>query len=133
MQIEKSKIALELLKNSSIFMLRFNISYGNIMKTFLEDYLKKIDSGEKLNEDLLDFDSCVEYMRKCCFDITGWMLWEKSTSYSYCHFYCFYNESTKKAFDLVVLNGEVTPRYIASGNEEDANTIEEAIEKYEME
>lgn len=116
--MDKRKIGLELLKNSP----------GN-MKTFLEVYLEKTDSGEKLNNDLSDFDTCVEYIKKCCFDITGWMLWEMPTSYSY----CFYNESTNKAFDLVVCNSEVIPRYIGAGNEEDANSIEEAIEKCELE
>ena len=116
MPIDKRKIGLELLKNSP----------GN-MKTFLEDYLKKTESGEKLNGDLSDFDTCVEYIKKCCFDITGWMLWEMPSCYSI----CFYNECTNKSFDLAVWNGEITPRYIASGNEEDASTIEEAIAKNE--
>lgn len=36
-------------------------------------------------------------------------------------------------FDLAAFeDGEVIPRYISNGNEEDANSIQEAIENYDI-
>ncbi|MFF5400386.1 hypothetical protein ACFY5J_23760 [Peribacillus butanolivorans] len=50
----------------------------------------------------------------------------------YCH--CFWNEHSKKSFDLAVWNlGEVIPRYLDSEhNEKDAKTIQEVITAIRM-
>lgn len=121
--MEKMKIASELLTNST------NI----YIKKFIDDYIKnigKIENNKCEDESLVRFDNCISYIKEKEFDIIGWMLFEIPIFYSH----CFWNMSKKKAFDLAVWDiGEVIPRYLDSNsNEQDANTIQDAIEKYDI-
>lgn len=111
--------------------LRNNTTNMNLKK-FIDEYISKIKDIESKKCDidaveLIRFDNCVYYIKSVNFDITGWMLFEIPIFYSH----CFYNEKTKQCFDLAVWDiGQVIPRYIDSGNEQDTKTIQEAIEKY---
>lgn len=118
----KMQIASELLKNST------NIYIQNLIDKYIEN-IHVIENNKCENEELIRFDNCISYIKKVGFDIIDWMLFEIPIFYSY----CFWNKKTKKAFDLAVWNiGEVIPRYLDCGaNEQDAKTIQEAIEKYD--
>lgn len=99
------------------------------MREFLSDYMDEIkDHANDMDVAYARFDSCIDYIMESGFDMHGWGLWEIPIFYSH----CFWNKTEKKAFDLAVWDiGKVIPRYIKNGNEEDAASIEEAIEKYD--
>lgn len=124
---------------------------GNMLKNqsstlILEGYIANIQYLKKTkDEELLKLDKCLQYLIDKQFNVTNWQLYSIPTNY----LYCFFNEEKKQAFDLAVFiygernmeflhdyilqNGEVIPRYLDSrANENDASTIEEAIQKYDM-
>ena len=83
------------------------------------------------NEEILRFDKCISYIKEVDFDINNWMLFEIPIEYAH----CFWNETTKKAFDLDIfmVDGEVIPTYLDNkSNEQEVKTIDEAIEKYDI-
>lgn len=119
--MDKLKIAKELFNNTS----------NEYLKVFISNYIlimEELENGYDGDEDLIRFHNCISYIEKEKFNITGWMLQE--IPIFYCH--CFWNEHSKKSFDLAVWNlGEVIPRYLDSEiNERDAKTIQEAIDNY---
>lgn len=122
--MEKIEIARELLKNTT----------NKYNKVFIKDYIRilEIDDIKKCHdEDLLRFDKCISYMKEVGFDINGWMLFEIPIEYAH----CFWNETTKEAFDLDIfeVDVEVIPTYLDNrSNEQEAKTIQEAIEKYDI-
>lgn len=120
--MEKVEIARELLKNTT----------NKFIKIFIKEYIDILETNsikKCSNNMLLKFDKCISFIKDACFDINGWMLFEIPIEYAY----CFWNEETKKAFDLDIfeVNGEVIPTYLDNkSNEQSAITIDEAIEKY---
>lgn len=119
--MDKLSIAEELKMNST------NI----YIKHFLDDYTYLLQLDKPfIEEDYIRLDNCIEYISKSEFDIKGWLLWEIPIFYSHCFLYKDYS----KAFDLAVWDiGEVIPRYLDdSACEQDAKSISEAIEKYDM-
>lgn len=123
----KLEIAKELLNNTKNFYL----------KNFIEEYItnfNKIQDKDRyvLEElDLLEykiFDRCIEYIEQYKFDINGWGLLQILYSVNY----AFYNENRKEGFDLFLDDRDIiTPTYIDNNhNDNAANSIEEAIEKY---
>jgi len=120
--MEKLQIANELLKNTT----------NNDILEVIKNYIQNIDALEQLkcnNKELIRLDNCISYIKEVDFDISGWMLFEIPIFYSH----CFWNKNTKKAFDLVVWHiGEIIVRYLdTEANEQDAKTIQEAIDKYD--
>ena len=97
------------------------------MREFISDYINEIRTHTNdMDVAYARFDCCIDYIMESGFDMHGWGLWEIPIFYSH----CFWNKTEKKAFDLAVWDiGEVIPRYIKDGNEHDASSIEEAIEK----
>lgn len=122
--MEKIEISLELLKNTT----------NKYNKDFIKEYimiLKIADIKNCNNEEILRFDKCISYIKEVDFDINGWMLFEIPIDYAH----CFWNETTKQAFDLDIfkVDGEVIPTYLDNNsNEQEAKTIHEAIEKYDI-
>ena len=120
--MKKKEIARKKIKNTT------NIC----MQKFINKYISNIrilEDGECKNKELIRFHNCISYIKDAKFDISGWKLHEIPIFYAH----CFWNENKEKAFDLAVWDiGEVIPRYLDSeANEQDASTIEEAIEKYD--
>ena len=75
----------------------------------------------------IDFDKCLEYIVISNFNIKEWCLLEIPLS----NIYTFYNANRKNYFDLIVYNDNVNPQYLdENSNTSDANSIQEAIEKY---
>lgn len=118
----KVEIANELLKNST------SVYQKELIKKYIES-IDKLDN-KCINKELIRFDNCISYFLDEKFDITGWMLFDIPIFYSH----CFWNTKSKQAFDLAVWNiGEIIPRYLDSeADEQDAKTIQEAIEKYDV-
>ncbi|MDZ4994420.1 hypothetical protein GNF80_15845 [Clostridium perfringens] len=122
----KLEIAKELLANTK------NINFKN----FIEKYINNFNEIQnKNNEELetlglfeyINFDRCIEYINNSNFNISEWCLWEIPLS----NIYTFYNENRKNYFDLIVYNDNVNPQYLDENyNTSDANSIQEAIEKY---
>lgn len=119
--MDKIKIAETILENTT------NV----YMREFISDYINEIKTQPKhMDVTYARFDCCIDYIMESGFEIRGWGLWEIPIFYSH----CFWNKQEKKAFDLAVWDiGKVIPRYIKNGNEEDAASIQEAIEKYDYE
>lgn len=125
--MKKLEIAKELLKNTKNIHLKFFI------KEYINNFNEIQSKNNKVFEELdlfeyIYFDKCIEYINQSKFDITGWCLWEIPFS----NLYLFYNENTKKSFDLIVKDEKnIFPSYIdENSNEIKANSIQEAIEKY---
>lgn len=116
----KISIARELLKNTK--------SIG--LEEFIQEYIEGVEANKEKQfiDCLMRFDTCIKYIEKANFDITGWCLWEIPIEYSY----VFFHKEQNKMFDLAVFaDGKITPRFLnADAGEEDANSIEEAIEGY---
>ena len=114
-------IANELLKNS-----------GNIyIKAFIKEYIFNLPMLERnMCEDmaLIRLHSCITYLEKVNFDVTGWMLFEIPIYSSY----CFLNENSNGFFDLSISDvRNVVPQYLdTNGYLQDAATVELAINKY---
>lgn len=123
----KIEIAKELYENTEVFRLKDLIDDYIINRNrYIETQISK--GNRKKHEQLITLDQCIHYINKEKFDIRGWQLLEIFKDYSY----AFYNFRTGKKFELTVSeNGNVIPRYISKGNEEDAKSIQEAIEKYD--
>lgn len=122
--MEKIQIANTLLKNT----------INKYLQGFIKEYILNIEAIEQRkceNETFVRFDNCISYLKEVDFNITDWMLFEIPIFYSH----CFWNTNTKQAFDLAVWDiGKVMPRYLDSrANEQNAKTIQEAIEKYNTE
>lgn len=120
--MKKMQIANELLKNST------NIYIQSFIRKYIEN-IDVIENNKCEDKALIRLDNCVSYIKEVGFDISNWALVEIPIFYSH----CFWNKETRKAFDLAVWDiGEVIPRYLDSEvNEQDAKTIQEAIEKYD--
>ncbi|EGT0000203.1 hypothetical protein I9Y31_002496 [Clostridium perfringens] len=122
----KLDIAKELLKNTK------NIN----LKNFIEEYINNFDEIQnKNNKDLetldlfeyINFDKCIEYIDNSKFNIKEWCLWEIPLA----NIYTFHNKNMKDYFDLIVYNDNVNPQYLDENyNTSDADSIQEAIEKY---
>ncbi|WP_260457812.1 hypothetical protein [Clostridium sp. K04] len=116
----KLEIAKELLNNTKNIYLRL----------FIEKYITNFNEIQSKNNSLLeylDFDKCIEYIDKSKFDITEWGLWEIPLS----NIYIFYNKNSKQLFDLIIDDKNIIPAYIdEKSNSINANSIQEAIEKY---
>lgn len=119
-QYNNEQIASELLKNSGKF-------YKEVIENYL-DHLQEIEQGHCKDIELLRLHDCISYIRSVGFEIKGWMLWQIPTFYSH----VFRNAKKNEWFDLAVWDiGEVIPRYLCErANEQDAKTIQEAIERY---
>lgn len=122
----KLDIAKELLKNTkNIYLKRFIEKYINNFNEIQNKnnkVLEELDLFEYIN-----FDKCIEYINQSKFDITGWHLLEIPLS----NIYTFYNKKRNEDFDLVVYKDNVIPQYLDENyNIYDANSIQEAIEKY---
>lgn len=121
--IKKIQIANELLKNTT------NIPLQDFIKHYIMIERNDIMNEYEDEKDILRLDKCIEYIVESEFDITGWGLNEIPVYYDY----VFFNKEKKKAFDLIIynLNDRVIPSYIDRNyNDQDATTIQEAIEKY---
>lgn len=122
----KLEIAKELLKNTK------NIN----LKNFIEKYINNLNEIQnKNNKDLetlglfeyIGFNKCIEYIVNSNFNIREWCLWEIPLS----NIYTFYNANRKEYFDLIIYSDNVNPQYLDENyNTSDANSIQEAIEKY---
>lgn len=124
--MNKLEIAHELLKNTTNIYLKKHIeNYIANMDGYIAGHVSEGDF--EILDDGIAFDICITYIEKEQFDIKDWQLFEIPIYYAH----VFYNPKTKQMFDLAVFeDGETTPRYISKGNEEDAKSIPEAIEKY---
>lgn len=122
----KLDIAKELLKNTK------NIN----LKNFIEKYINNFDKIQNKNNKELEtlglfeyigFNKCIEYIVNSNFNIREWCLWEIPLA----NIYTFYNKNRKEYFDLIVYNDNVNPQYLDENyNTSDADSIQEAIEKY---
>ncbi|MDU1308978.1 MAG: hypothetical protein E6936_16200 [Clostridium perfringens] len=122
----KLEIAKELLPNTK------NIN----LKNFIEEYINNFDEIQNKNNkelktldlfEYINFDKCIEYIDNSKFNIKEWCLLEIPLS----NIYTFYNANRKEYFDLIVYNDNVNPQYLDENyNTSDANSIQEAIEKY---
>ena len=122
----KLDIAKELLSNTK------NINFKN----FIEEYISNFnDIQNKNNKELetlglfeyIGFNKCIEYIDNSKFNIKGWCLWEIPLA----NIYTFHNKNRKDYFDLIVYKDNVNPQYLNENyNTSDANSIQEAIEKY---
>jgi hypothetical protein len=118
--MSKLEIAQELFKNTT------NI----YLKKLIENYIANNGSICNAHMDyFIRLDLCIAYIEKEKFDITGWQLFDIHIEYAH----VFYNLKTEQMFELTAFeDGEVTPCYLSNGNEEDATSIQEAIEKYQF-
>lgn len=119
--MNKIDILKELIKNST----------NRWIKEDLENYVELIEESDPpifLDDTFVRLDNCIDFIIKVEFDISGWALDE--IPIYYCH--CFCHNETGKYFNLNVVDiGHVVPSYInSSSNEQDANSIQEAIEKF---
>lgn len=116
------KIAVKLMLNTR------NVSLNALLNEYILNTEEIKNNPKNFNSEFQKLHYCIEYISSANFDISDWGLWEIPTNYSY----CFFNKKDKKSFDLAVYDkNDITPRYLDdSFSECDANTIEEAIEKY---
>lgn len=130
--------SLEIVKNQRSYKLEdvanklmFNTRHVSL-NALLNEYILNIKNIKKNPKEfdlrLERLHYCIEYIVSLNFDISDWELFEIPINYTY----CFFNKKDKKSFDLAVYDkDDITPRYLDdSFSECDANTIEEAIEKY---
>src|SRR5690606_21786102 len=111
----------EILKNTT----------NEYLKGFISNYISNMElfeSGYEHDEKLIRFHNCITYIEQENFDITGWNLHEIPIFYAH----IFRNKQTNQYFDLAVWDiGKVVPRYLDDNCcEQDAETIQEAIENY---
>lgn len=121
--IDKALMVHPLLLNSNNKNIRHFLSeYILLMKS---DGINDSSSGE-----MKRLDTCIEYLCSIDFNSEGWMIWEIPVFYSH----CFWNMNKEQAFDLVVWDiGKVIVRYLNDElNEADAESIDDAINKYCM-
>jgi hypothetical protein len=129
LEIIKNKTSCKMEDIATTLMLNTSSVYLN---AFLNGYILNIKdikkNPKKFNSEFEKLHYCIEYILSVNFDVNGWALWEIPVYYSY----NFFNKKEKKSFDLAVYDkNDITPRYLSdSFNEEDAESIEEAIEKY---
>lgn len=126
--MNRIEIAKELLKNTTNIYLKKDI----------ENYILNIDyyiTGHILKNEfyisdtVMGLDMCISYIEKENFNITNWGLFEIPIYYSY----VFYNDKTIQMFDIAIFeDATVIPRYLSKGNEKNAKSIQEAIEKYDF-
>ncbi|HFE9702249.1 TPA: hypothetical protein ACGA34_002276 [Clostridium perfringens] len=122
----KLEIAKELFSNTK------NINLKNFIKEYINNFDEIQNKNNKNLENLslfkyINFDRCIEYIVNSNFNIREWYLYDIPLS----NIYTFYNENRKYYFDLIVYNDNVTPQYLDENyNTSDANSIQEAIEKY---
>ncbi|MGU8438672.1 hypothetical protein ACV3OB_15130 [Clostridium perfringens] len=120
----KLGIAKELFSNSK------NIN----LKIFIKEYINNFDEIQNNKEletldlfEYINFNKCIEYINNSKFNIKEWCLLEIPLS----NIYTFFNENRNEFFDLIVYNNNVNPQYLDENyNTSDANSIQEAIEKY---
>lgn len=115
-------IAVKLMSNT------FHVSLNALLSEYVLN-IKGIKKNPKdFNSQLEKLHYCIEYIASVNFDVSNWQLSEIPISYSY----CFFNKKENKSFDLAVYDkNDVTPRYLNNSfGEENAKSIEEAIEKY---
>lgn len=124
----KLQIANELLKNTTSICLKNLIeNYIANMNGYVAGHISEGDFV--IDDELIGLDLCITYIEKENFNIMDWQLLEIPIYYAH----VFYNPKTEQMFDIAVFDdGEVIPRYIMNGNEQDATSIQEAIEKYDI-
>jgi len=122
----KLQIANELLKNTTNIYLKNQIeNYIANVNGYIHGHVSEGDF--EILDDGIALDMCITYIEKDKFDIKDWQLFEIPIYYAH----VFYNPKTEQMFDIAVFeDGKVIPRYIKNGNEKDATSIQEAIEKY---
>lgn len=115
-------IAVKLMRNT------FHVSLNTLLSEYILNIKDIKKNPKKFDSQLEKLHYCIEYIASVNFDVSDWQLSEIPVSYSY----CFFNKKEKKSFDLAVYDkNDVTPRYLNdSFGEENAKSIEEAIEKY---
>ncbi|HFD2048862.1 TPA: hypothetical protein ACF2C9_002790 [Clostridium perfringens] len=106
------------------------------LKNFIKEYINNFDEIQNKNNkeletldlfEYINFDKCIEYINNSKFNIKEWCLLEIPLS----NIYTFFNENRNEFFDLIVYNNNVNPQYLDENyNTSDANSIQEAIEKY---
>lgn len=122
----KLEITKELLSNTK------NINFKNFIKEYISNFNDIQNKNNKELETLdlfeyINFNKCIEYINNSKFNIKEWCLVEIPLS----NIYTFYNANRKEFFDLIVYNDNVNPQYLDENyNTSDANSIQEAIEKY---
>ncbi|ELC8463757.1 hypothetical protein G6Y98_09185 [Clostridium perfringens] len=122
----KLEIAKELFSNTK------NINLKNFIKEYINNFDEIQNKNNKELETLdlfeyINFNKCIEYINNSKFNIKEWCLLEISLS----NIYTFFNENRNEFFDLIVYNNNVNPQYLDENyNTSDANSIQEAIEKY---
>ncbi|MGU8959232.1 hypothetical protein ACV3VX_14435 [Clostridium perfringens] len=120
----KLGIAKELFSNTK------NINLKNFIKEYINNFDEIQNNKELETLDLfeyINFDKCIEYINNSKFNIKEWCLLEIPFS----NIYTFFNENRNEFFDLIVYNNNVNPQYLDQNyNTSDANSIQEAIEKY---
>lgn len=120
----KLGIAKELFSNTK------NINLKNFIKEYINNFDEIQNNKELETLDLfeyINFNKCIEYINNFKFNIKEWCLLEIPLS----NIYTFFNENRNEFFDLIVYNNNVNPQYLDENyNTSDANSIQEAIEKY---
>ncbi|ELC8422716.1 hypothetical protein JJB67_14885 [Clostridium perfringens] len=120
----KLGIAKELFSNTK------NINLKNFIKEYINNFDEIQNNKELETLDLfeyINFNKCIEYINNSKFNIKEWCLLEIPLS----NIYTFFNENRNEFFDLIVYNNNVNPQYLDENyNTSDANSIQEAIEKY---
>ena len=122
----KLEIAKELFSNTK------NINFKNFIEKYINNFNEIQNKNNKELERLglfeyINFNKCIEYIKNSKFNIKEWCLLEIPLS----NIYTFYNENRKEFFDLIVYRDNVNPQYLDENyNTSDANSIQEAIEKY---
>lgn len=111
----KFEIANELLKNTEDESIKYEISR----------YINQLKENSHVSNAKLDLN--VSYMSKNDFDVTGFKISEMS------HWYpsVFENENEQKMFITVIMKNECKPCYSKGFDFKLADSIEEAVEKYE--
>lgn len=120
----KLGIAKELFSNTK------NINLKNFIKEYINNFDEIQNNKELETLDLfeyINFNKCIEYINNSKFNIKEWCLLEIPLS----NIYTFFNENRNEFFDLIVYNNNINPQYLDENyNTSDANSIQEAIEKY---
>ena len=120
-------IAKELQKNTT----------NTYLSYFLDEYIRGFvyddddQTAKTIAFQLLKFHQCLKYIEKEKFDISGWMLWE----IPHPDVFCFRNNQTNQTFNLIYDwydNYEISPSYVSNSANHLAQSIEEAVQLYEI-
>lgn len=110
-------------------------SVGSSLFEYLEEYEEAYRTNKIEKFEMMDIDKVIDYIvnevdsKK--FDIKGWELYEIPIDYCF----CFRNKNNEQYFDLCIWTNEenkVYPYYMVYSEPHEANSIQEAIEKYKI-